>query len=79
MERLKRMLENPNSRQNYACNQIHLHTSTPRVIPLVAIQKWSCYACGMSLHKQIKIQDHSPSMTLSNLPFKMILVPPEEC
>ena len=39
------------------------------------LQKWPCYACGGILAKAIKKQDHSPSMTLSMLPFKMILVP----
>ena len=55
--------------------KIHSHTYTLRVIPLVALQNGHVMHMGCISTNKSKIQDHSPSMTLSKLPFKMILDP----
>ena len=52
-------------------NQTHLHTCTLRVIPLVTLQKnGHVMHVGYLSKKQSKKQDHSPSMTLSNVAFQ---------
>ena len=59
---------------------IHLHTNTPRVTPLGCLEENDHITHVRYLsQKQAKIKDHRPSMTLSKLPFKMILAPKEKC
>ena len=59
------------------CMQIkhNMKTYTLRVIPLCYLTKMAMLCMWDILAKTNQIQDHRPSMMLSMLPFKMILVP----
>ena len=68
-------LENPNQRQNQARKSIHLHTSTPRVIPLGCLIQNDHITHVRYLSKNKQIQDHSPSMTLFKVALQNDLSP----
>ena len=70
MERQKPMLRKPKFKTKTSMKTIHLHTSTPRVIPLGCLIQNGHITHVRYLSKNKQIQDHSPSMTLSKLPYK---------